>query len=284
MSDTVFEVRESTFESDVLERSRTVPVVVDFWAPWCGPCRTLGPVLEELARDAKGSWILAKVNADESPELARAHGVRGIPAVKAFVDGRVVDEFTGALPRAQIEEFLARVAPSRVDRVARQAVEAGENGDRGRERELWSAVLEEDPRHALGRIRRARLLLSDGRIEDATADLEAVPADSELHQDAANLLQLSEWARRVGDRNLDAVREKAATDPDNVGARYDLGCALAVGGDFEGALAEFLEVVRRDRGFENDAGRVGMLSLFALLGDDHELTREFRGQLSSLLF
>ena len=285
MSENVREVREDTFQDEVLERSRTVPVLVDFWAPWCGPCRTLGPILEDLAQEADGRWILAKVNSDENPELSTAYGIRGIPAVKAFVDGSVVDEFTGALPRPAVEEFLKAIVPEAADRLAKEAAEAGERGDRARERELWDAALEADPEHALARVRRARLLLAAGEIDEATQDLERIAADSPLHSDAQNLLRLGRWARRIdGAGGLETIRERAAESPDDAGARYDLGCAFAVTGDFEGALAEFLEVVRSDRTYEDDAGREAMLSLFALLGDDHELTREYRDRLTSVLF
>ncbi|NNE43411.1 MAG: thioredoxin fold domain-containing protein, partial [Gemmatimonadetes bacterium] len=109
MSATYIDVSEATFETEVLERSRTVPVIVDFWAPWCGPCRTLGPLLEELAAQSGGRWVLAKVNSDENPRLAQAFGIRGIPTVKAVVDEKIVDEFTGAVPKSQIQSFLDRV-------------------------------------------------------------------------------------------------------------------------------------------------------------------------------
>jgi putative thioredoxin len=279
------DVATSTFEKEVLDRSRDVPVVVDFWAPWCGPCRTLGPVLEELAEAADGRWVLAKVNSDESPELAQAYGVRGIPAVKAFVDGQLVDEFTGALPKTEVERFLQRIVPTRADRLLREALAASEAGDRTRERALWDELLAEDPRNGLALVQRARLLLGEGRSEDARRDLDAVPEESGLRDQAESLLHLAEWTdRAAADGGVDAARERAAAAPEDPAARYAFGCALAVAGDFAGALAEFLEVVRLDRSFEEDAGRRAMLAIFTFLGDAHDLTREFRGKLSGVLF
>jgi putative thioredoxin len=279
------EVGDASFEEEVIERSREVPVIVDFWAPWCGPCRALGPILETLAAEADGRWILAKVNTDQNPAISEAYGIRGIPAVKAFVDGVVRDEFTGALPRNAVEAFLHRVMPTRAERLAREAMAAAKLGERERERALWNEVLEEDPRHAAALLGRARFALAEGDFAAARRDLELVPEESRLREQADGLRMLAGWGERVAARGgPDALRERAAQNPDDPAARYDFGCALASAGDLDGALAEFLEVVRKDRALEDDGGRKAMLALFALLGDEHELTREYRGRLSTEIF
>ena len=285
MTDPILHVGEADFRSAVLEASKRVPVIVDFWAPWCGPCRTLGPILEELALAAEGRWILAKIDSDENPGLSQEYGVRGIPAVKAFVDGRVVSEFTGALPRAAIEEFLAEVVPGPADELAREAARAGQAGARERELELWSEVLELEPGQELARVRRARLRAAASDDAGARADLEGIGPDSDLREEADRLVLLLDWADRVKERGgIDEIRRRAGENPDDVAARHDLGCALAIAGAFDGALAEFLEVVRRDRAYGDDAGRLAMLAVFGLLGHDHPLTGDWRGKLASILF
>ncbi len=285
MSDPIIDVDEAGFQTEVLDRSKRVPVVVDFWAPWCGPCRTLGPILEELATEAAGQWILARVNSDENPGLSETYGVRSIPAVKAFVDGQMVNEFSGALPKAAVEQFLASLVPTEADELAREAAEAGRAGDRERERGLWDRVLKIEPGNDLARVRRARLLVSAGGREEARGDLESIAPESDLRGEADRLTLLLDWADRVEERGgPEAIRQRAGENPDDVAARYEFGCAMAIGGAFDGALAEFLEVVRRDREFEDDAGRLAMIAVFSLLGDAHPLTGEWRRRLSSLLF
>jgi putative thioredoxin len=281
----VIQVTETDFAVEVLERSRQVPVVVDFWAPWCGPCLQLGPVLEELARAAAGAWVLAKVNSDENPELGLQFGVRGIPQVIAFVDGQPVDQFTGALPRPEVESFLARLIPSEVEILAREAVAARHDGDRELELHLWTAVLQKDPEFQLARVRRARLFLGSGDVGPAQEDLESIPEDSEFHTEAENLRLLADWSRHVAQQGgLDAIRERAADAPENAELRYDYGCALALEGKFEDALAEMIEVVRRDREWNDEAGRRALLAMFSFLGDRHALTEEFRTRLARELY
>jgi len=285
VSEFVIEVDESNFESEVLDRSRTVPVLVDFWAPWCGPCLQLGPLLEELASAGEGRWYLAKVNSDENPALARAYGIRGIPAVKAFVNGVVRTEFTGALPKSSVERFLREVVPDPLDRLVEEAKEAARAGDTARERAAWDHILADDPSHALALIRRARFLLADADLSGARAVLARVPGDDPLRPDADHLLMLVTCADHVQEAGgSDAARARAADDPSDVRARHDFACALAVAGDFDGALAEFLEVVRLDRTFEDDAGRRFMLAIFGMLGEVHPLTVAYRAKLSAELF
>lgn len=281
----VIEVDESNFEKNVLEKSRDVPVVVDFWAPWCGPCLALGPVLEELAAEGGGSWILAKLNSDENPNLSRAFNVRGIPQVIAFVDGRAAAQFTGALPREAVLSFLRSVVPSAADRLAARALEAGKRGNVDEALALWEEVLKLDPSNDRARVQRARAFLMRGQPGEAQGELAHVSEASDVAAEAESLRMLVECGRRVTERGgIDAIRTRAADDPESAANRYDYGCALAVAGDFGNALAEFLEVVRRDRKFDDDAGRKAMVAIFSILGDAAPLTREYRTLLSREIY
>jgi putative thioredoxin len=281
----VITVATADFATEVLDRSRTVPVVVDFWATWCAPCLQLSPVLEELALAGAGRWILAKVDVEANPELAQELGVSAVPTVVAFVAGRPVDRFSGNLPRAEIEEFLGGFVPTAADDLAARALATERAGDRDGEKALLDQALELDPHHEASRLRRARWSLLGGDLPAARADLAEVAADSPLRQDAENLAVICDWTERVGERgDLEAIRARAGEDPDAPAHRFDLGCALALRGEFEDAFAEFLAVVGLDRAFEDDAGRRAMLALFSLLGNEHELTRTYRDRLSALLF
>lgn len=254
MNPNVIEVEAARFAEAVLERSRAVPVVVDFWAPWCAPCRQLGPILEELAARDGGAWILAKVNVDENPSLSTMFSIRGIPQVIAFVDGRPASQFTGALPRKDVEAFLRALVPSDADRTLERMLAAARDGNVDEALELRARALE------------------------AGANVDTMPGDDVLAPFAA-------WkARMAGRGGLEALRARAADDPGDVASRYDLGCTLALSGAFEEALGEFLEVVRRDRAFEDDAGRIAMIAVFRLLGDAHPLTTTYRTLLSRELF
>jgi len=250
------DVSEAQFEAQVLAQSRERPVVVDFWAGWCAPCRMLGPVLEREVLALGGRVALAKVDVDQAQSLAQQFNVRGIPAVMAFRDGQVVAEFTGARDAAFVKRWLEGLAPSKSKEALERATSSSE-----------LELLVDDPEVGTeARLRLVRLLLEQGAVARAEALLEALPASDERVQP---LRALAAFAR-------DAAAPPA---PEGLEASWARASGLAARGDYAGALEQFLEIVKRDRKFKADGARKAMLALFELAGQKSDLTREFRHRL-----
>lgn len=270
-SGSVIDVNERTFRAEVLERSRTVPVVVDFWAPWCGPCRTLGPLLERLAAEARGAWILAKVNVDENPRLAQAFRVQSIPAVMAVHQGKIVDQFVGALPESQVRAWLKRFVPEPSSSLL-DAAKALEARDPEGAIARYRLLLGEEPENAEALFALGRLLVLRGDPE-GVATLKQVPASSPLFARAQAALPLAD---------LLAARDAPAEG--DLDLRYRQAARAAAGGDYAQAIDELLAIVARNRAFRDDGARKALLALFAALGDEHPLVPGARRRLANTLF
>lgn len=279
----VKDVTDRDFQREVIEKSRTVPVVVDLWAPWCGPCKQLGPLLERLAAEGGGKWILAKVNVDESPQVARALGVQSIPLVLAFKDADIISEFVGAQPENVVRQFIERLVPDEARRLVGEALQLAQRGDGVAAEAKLREVLALFPDNAPAAVTLAKVLAASGRDDDAMKVLDdstaTGPAAAEIEQAKAAL-------RLRGGVNGDeaALRARIAADAKDQQARIDLGRLLSASGRFEEALALLLESVRLDRGFDEGAARKAMLDVFALLGRENPLVDKYQRELSRLLF
>lgn len=283
MNDWTIEAGEDNFEADVLERSHEVPVLVDFWAPWCGPCRVLGPVLEKLADEYSGKFVLAKINVDESPSLAGAFGVQGIPAVKLIKDGEIAGEFTGALPEPAVREMLSRYLPSEYDEQADEAADLEEQGKPAEAQAIYQSILDAEPTHAKSLLGLGRVLMNAGDRDDALKNLERISPAAEERKIADRLIARLQLQ---GDQSADeaTLRQKLAAQPDSLEARFELAQALAANEKFEEALSEFLVIVKSDREFRDDGARKAMVQIFDVLPPDDPLIDKYRSELAKVLF
>ncbi len=274
-----------TFEATVIEGSRERPVVVDFWAPWCGPCRQLSPLLERLATAASGAWTLVKIDVDQNPALATRYGVRGIPAVKGFRDGRVVSEFVGAQPEPAIRRFLDALLPSVADRRAAEGRRLVVGGDAARAEAAYREALalrSDHPRALLGL---GTLLAEAGRAEEAMTLLSLIPPRlPEARAAAPALARLRLAGEAATTPAFDETQRVLEANPRDPAANLAAGQALAARGDYAAALRHLLTVVERDKAYQDGAARTAMLAIFDLLGPDDALTTEYRRKLASALY
>jgi len=279
-----FDTGTESFDRDVLQASEKVPVLVDFWAPWCAPCRALKPILEKLAGEYQGRFLLAKVNSDEHPQLSASLGVRGIPNVKAYVDGKLADEFTGALPESGVRAFIDRLIPTPGEKLRRAARALVLQGDfDGAERHLRSALDLEPGNHAL-RLDLVELLLAKNSHAEAEEIFAPIP-ERERDERADKLYSMLAFWKKS--QQLPAVAEleaRLAANPDDLSSRLALGERLVADKRYEPALAALLEVVRKDRGALRTSARKLMVEVFGLAEDQADLVSEYRKLLAGALY
>jgi putative thioredoxin len=279
-----------TFAADVLDASMEVPVIVDFWAPWCGPCKQLGPLLERLVTEAKGAVRLVKVNIDENPEIAQQLRIQSIPTVYAFKRGQPVDGFMGAVPESQLRQFIEGLAGplpaggEEEDALA-LASEALAKHDLSRAAQLFGQVLQDDPGNPKAVAGLARCYLESGDLDRAKKTLRLVRPDGtsdENYRAVEAELSLKERAAAAG--NLEQLRARVTANPADLDARFDLALVLDGRGEREGAIDQLLEIMRRDRKWKEDTARKHLLTLFEAMGPADPRTLAGRRRLSSILF
>jgi putative thioredoxin len=276
----------ATFEKDVISASMLAPVLVDFWAPWCEPCKTLGPMLEKLEAEYEGKWRLVKVNVDENQELAAHFQVRSIPHVVAFADGRPVDQFIGVLPEGQLRQFLDRLVPDGAEASRAEAAMAIAEGRRDDAYNALKAALAYDPGFDEARLDLMELLLEDHRIEEAQKENDLLSPKTTQGIDArynAIKTRLDAVDAAADLPPTDALEARVAENPDDLEARFDLASALIARRKYDPALEQLLAIVQRDRTFREDIGRKTMLSVFDLAAHQPELVSKWRRRLSASL-
>jgi len=272
------DVTAADFQQAVLQKSHDVPVVVDFWAEWCQPCKTLGPLLEKLAAESAGSFILAKVDVDTNQELAAQFNVQGIPTVIGFRGGGPVDQFTGAMPENAIQDWLTRLLPSEIDLVVDQARDAAIAGNLETAERLFGAALEQQPDHQEAGTGLAALMIASGRQAEALILLGKLAATDEVEQ-----LQAAARLSASRDTDLNELAARLSASPEDEKLRIELAMALAARQEYEPALDHLLGIVTA-RGESKDDARKAMLDIFEVLGDGHPLTSSYRRRLASALF
>ena len=280
----ITDVTSETFQTLVIERSHSVPVLVDFWAEWCGPCKMLMPVLKKLVDEYDGKFVIAKVNTDEQRELAKTHGIRSLPTMHVYKQGELAEEVLAAQSEATMRIILDRYIERESDRIRARAMDAYRQGQHSEALALLEDAHSDEPDNHQLALDYAELCLREAQLEKTAALLAALPRDVRDETEAMRLRALLDFAQAIKDAPPVAELEATvAREPDNLESRYQLGAWYVLNDRFESALETFMQLLQRDRSFRDDAGRRGLLAVFDLLDNKGDLVTRYRRKLFTLL-
>ncbi|MGD8525943.1 MAG: thioredoxin [Thioalkalispiraceae bacterium] len=280
----IIDVNEQNFAQQVIEASQQALVLVDFWATWCGPCQTLVPLLEKLADEYQGKFILAKVDVDQNQQLAGHFGVRSVPTVKLVKQGQIVDEFTGVIPDVEIRNKLDAHIENESQGQLEQALALHQQGETQQALEIMQQLIIDEPDNHSARVTFARILLDVERGDDARQLLDSLPDEEKNKPEARALLAQLELSESLADAPAaDELRQRIDRNPDDCEARYLLSNHLLAQGEYEDAMEQLLQIILRDRDYNDDAGRKGLVKVFDMLGGSGELVSRYRRKLANAL-
>ncbi len=286
MSDSpyILNVTAEDFQASVIDNSFKQPVLLDFWAEWCNPCQVLLPILSKLAEEYKGAFILAKINSDEQGELAAQAGVRSLPTVKLVIDGKIVNEFMGALPESEIRKFLEPYIQTESDNILDEAMQAYQQGREQDALDMLNKALAEDPQNAKLKINIAKLVANQGDHVSASALLDTLSEEDAEQAEVKELkaqLKLVNQLKEAGDPN--ELKQRLEQDPDDLDAMLKLSNFMTASGDYQQAMELLMKIMIKDRAFEGGAARQGLIDIFDMLGHENELVKTYRRKMFSML-
>jgi putative thioredoxin len=280
----IVNVTLDTFQAQVIEQSQQVPVLVDYWADWCGPCQMQMPVLQKLVEEYAGKFMLAKVNTDEQRELARDHGIRSLPTMRLFRHGEIVEEILGAQTESTLRILLDRYIERESDKIRASASEAFGQGRQEEALQMLQQARQEEPENHQLTLDYANLCLQAGRLEETERLLEELPHDIRNETEAVQLRALLDFSRAALDAPpVEELERSIAANPDDMSLRYRLGAIHVLNDRMEAAMDAFMAILQRDRKFRDDIGRRSLLAVFDILGNDSELVQRYRRQLFNAL-